>query len=461
MNPAAPNFGDFFNETHVHPLGAAMLIILGIATLLVSRRNAIAPMLILACFVAPAQRIAIVGIDFDFLRIITIFGWARVLLRREYAGFAFRPLDLWVALWGVTGIVLYTMLRGDLSGFIYKLGMAGESMAMYFLFRILIRDTADILNAARVFAWISLPVALCFIWEHFTGRNIFSVFGGVPVITEIRDGRLRCQGAFAHAILAGVFWATLVPIVALLYLQNQSSRRLLAITATFASLLIIVMCASSTPVFALMIGVAGIALYPLRRFARPIFFACLAAAVLLHLVMNKPIWHLLARVSAVKGSTGWHRFMLIDQAIARFNEWALFGTTGTAHWGYGLQDVTNQFIFEGINGGFLTLLFFTLMIAGAFLAVGRRIRVSHREPASSLLAWALGVSLAMHVASFIGVTYFGQIRMLWCLLLACIAGIDPLVQHARMRHAMRTRAARVRHPVPAHPAFRPAQQIRR
>ena len=458
MNPATPNFGDFFNETHVHPLGAAMLLILGIATLFVRRRFAIAPMIILACFVAPAQRIAIGSIDFDFLRIITIFGWVRILIRREYQGFSPRPIDLWVALWGVTGIILYTLLRADLSGFIYKLGLAGESMAMYFLFRILIRDTTDILNAARVFAWISIPVALFFVFEHFTGRNIFAIFGGVPEITQIRDDRLRCQGAFAHAILAGVFWATLVPIVALLYLQNSQQRRWLAVTATICALIIIVMCASSTPVFALGIGLVGIALYPIRRYSRTMFFGAIAAGLLLHLVMNQPIWHLLARVSAVKGSTGWHRFLLIDQAIARFGEWGLLGTTSTAHWGYGLQDVTNQFIFEGINGGFLTLLFFVLTIAGAFLAVGRRLRLSSNDQASSLIAWALGVSLAMHVASFIGVTYFGQIRMLWCLLLACIACIDPLVRHAR---AAVRRPQRLRPAVPAARAFTPVQQARR
>jgi len=459
MNEHTPNFGDFFNETHVHPLGAAMLLILGIATIIVNRRMAVAPMIILACFVAPAQRVALAGIDFDFLRLITIFGWVRILLRREYVGFSFRPLDLWITLWGVTGIILYTLLTGEIGGFIYKLGLAGESMAMYFLFRMLIRDTADVLNVARIFAWISLPVAACFTIEHFTGRNMFAIFGGVPDTTEIRDKRLRCQGAFAHAILAGVFWATLVPIVALLYLQNSSQRRLLAVVATICSLIIIVMCASSTPVFALGIGIVGVALYPLRHHTRLMFFSALGAGVLLHLVMNQPIWHLLARVSAVKGSTGWHRFMLIDQAIARVGDWGLLGTKTTADWGWGLQDVTNQFIFEGINGGLVPLFFFVLTIAGAFLAVGRRLHVSEREPAVNIIAWVLGVSLAMHVASFIGVTYFGQIRMLWCLLLACIAGIDPLTHLARA--AVRKRPAKLQHPVPAAPVFTPVQQARR
>jgi hypothetical protein len=35
-----------------------------------------------------------------------------------------------------------------------------------------------------------------------------------------------------------------------------------------------------------------------------------------------------------------------------------------------------------------------------------------------MLAWALGVSLFVHAVSFIGVSYFGQITMLWYLSLA-------------------------------------------
>ena len=41
------------------------------------------------------------------------------------------------------------------------------------------------------------------ILEHLTGRNVFSVFGGVPEFTVIREGKLRAQAAFAHAIVAG------------------------------------------------------------------------------------------------------------------------------------------------------------------------------------------------------------------------------------------------------------------
>lgn len=435
MNPRVPDFGDFFNETQLHPLGAAVLVVLGLLTFIVPRRAALAPMIVLACFVSPGQRIAIAGIDFDFLRIITLCGWARVLLRREYAGFSWKPLDLWIALWGVSGIFFFTMLKASFEGFIFKLGAAGDAVAMYFLYRMLVRDMSDVLVVARYFALVSIPVALCFIIEHQTARNFFAIFGGVPEITSIRDGRLRCQGAFAHAILAGVFWATLAPVVGILFLQRSPQRRWLGVAGVISTLVIVIMCSSSTPIFALGIGVAGMALFPLRRYARPIFFACLGAGVLLHLVMKQPIWHLLARVSAVSGSTGWHRFRLIDECIRHFNEWWLMGTPDTFHWGQGLQDVTNQFILEAIQGGVVTLILFIIMLGGAFLAVGRRIRVSFSDPGMSIVAWVLGVSLAMHVASFIGVSYFGQIRMLWCLLLALIAAIDPFVRRTAVRRA--------------------------
>ena len=51
----------------------------------------------------------------------------------------------------------------------------------------------------------------------------------------------------------------------------------------------------------------------------------LALGTVLHFVMNHGIWHLIARIDLVGGSTGYHRFHLIDKAIAHFGERWLVG----------------------------------------------------------------------------------------------------------------------------------------
>jgi hypothetical protein len=152
----------------------------------------------------------------------------------------------------------------------------------------------------------------------------------------------------------------------------------------------------------------------------------------LQLVMKGPVWGLIARVDIVGGSTSWHRFLLIDGAINHFNEWWLLGTQDTAHWAptfdsIGLGDVTNQFVLEGVRGGFATFVLFVWLIVLAFSGVGALRRVQVRNRANVCMAWALGISILAHCVNFIGVSYYGQIDMVWYLALAMVASVscDP------------------------------------
>ena len=146
----------------------------------------------------------------------------------------------------------------------------------------------------------------------------------------------------------------------------------------------------------------------------------------LHIAMNAPVWHLISRISAVGGSTAYHRYLLIDRAIGHFSHWAFLGCSGqtVASWGIWRGDVTNQYILEGVNGGFLTMCLFIYCLTIAFQEIGRlwrRQRVRSRE---MKLAWALGVGLFVHATMFIGVSYFGQITISWYMLLAIIGSLS-------------------------------------
>ena len=70
---------DFHGQTVLNPIGLVAIIVLGTAMLLLPRRYAVWPMIIMSCFVAPAQRIAVFTLNFDLLRIMVIFGTARLL----------------------------------------------------------------------------------------------------------------------------------------------------------------------------------------------------------------------------------------------------------------------------------------------------------------------------------------------------------------------------------------------
>jgi hypothetical protein len=358
-----------------------------------------------------------------------LFGWTRVLMRQETAGFRWRPADVVLILWAISGAIAYTVQQGEMSAFIYRLGLAFDGVGMYFLFRFLIRDWDELIQAVKALCLIAIPVAIAFMIEAVTARNAFAVFGGVPEITLVREDRLRCQGAFSHPILAGCFWASLMPLMAALWRQPRSPQWIV-MCGIGASLLVIIACASSTPVMAVLLAIVGAAMWPLRGSMRQLRWGIVGVLVILHFSMQAPVWHLISRIDVVGGSTGWHRYFLLDQAINHFSEWAMVGTPSTAVWGPGLQDVTNHFILEGVTGGAMTLLLFIIIIALCFRSVGQAWRANAGNRANMMLAWAIGVSLFVHCMNFLAVSYFGQIMMIWYFTLACATSLGPAASRA-------------------------------
>ena len=82
------------------------------------------------------------------------------------------------------GTLIYTIQNGTADALKYKMGVMYDIIGMYFLFRCLVREWEDVARAMLGFAIVSAPVALAFLVEYSTGRNMFSAFGGVPEINR-------------------------------------------------------------------------------------------------------------------------------------------------------------------------------------------------------------------------------------------------------------------------------------
>lgn len=435
---------DWANRTTLHPLGLALVLFCGVAMLLVPRRYATWPMIAMACLVAPAQRLVVAGLDFDLLRIMVLFAVVRLLARNETNGFVFKPLDGVLLMWAIAQAVVYTAQVGQFSALINRAGAAFDAIGMYFVFRCLVRTWDDFSTAIGGFMLMLVPISIAFVIESQTGRNMFAFFGGVPAITVVREGRLRCQGAFAHPILAGCFWAAIMPLIAARWWLTPQDRRKV-ITALVMCLVVVVCCASSTPVMAVAMGCVGGVLYYYRSRLTAIRWGVVLLLVCLHLVMKAPVWHLIARISAVGGSTGYHRYLLIDNAIKHFGQWWLLGTRSTAEWGYGQQDVTNYYLYQGVLGGIWSLGLFVAVLVLAFRAVGRALRLHTGNPPLLIASWSIGVALFIHAVSFISVTYFGQIIMVWYLTLALAASLAPSPRELKRALLQRRVAAAQQH----------------
>jgi hypothetical protein len=408
---------EYHDTTTLHPIGAVSILVLGCWFLCSARSRAMLPLMILICFIPSAQRIVIAGADFTFLRIMVLIGLSRILMRREWTTIKLNRIDIVYFLWVIVGAIVYVVQQQQLSAIVYACGTSLDMLGAYLVVRAIFRSIDDLWSFARILAGLAIVVSVFIAVEAISGRNIFGTFGGVPQITAIRDGRLRCQGAFSHPILAGVFWAAVGAF--LLGGAFGAERRKLFIIGSISCLVIVAASASSTPLlgFAAAVGIWG--WWPFRRWTRYVFAAAPLVAVALHLVMTKPVWHLVTRVSAVGGSTGYHRYVLIDGAISHFHEWWLVGSKWTGHWSehYQTWDLTNQYVFEGVRGGVWRLALFMLLVGLVALAIGRAQRRADRL-SDQLLLWGLGAALFVHCVCFIGVSYFGQISYLWYITLA-------------------------------------------
>jgi hypothetical protein len=202
---------------------------------------------------------------------------------------------------------------------------------------------------------------------------------------------------------------------------------------------------------------------------RPVRYGVAAVLVVLHLVREQPVWHLIGRASDLVGGTGYHRVRLISAFVENWRDWFWVGTSSTAGWGWGLQDLTNQFVYEGVQGGIAALVSLIVLLSMAFGAVGTAIQraqaarhlASERRLRLQMLAWGLGVSLATHCVSWISVSYFGQMTLVLHALLAFIVTVSQTPELARSTtHRPREAEAPSDTTTPTRPAEPPSGRAR-
>ena len=383
----------------------------------VPKKHFLLPFILAACFIPADQRVIIFDLDFTPLRILIIAGGLRLWLRGEIRIINWNQFDKLVLSWALVGAMIYVTQWHDMRALIYKCGFLFDIIGLYWLYRQSIRSWHDVIFPFKVFAVCCLVLVPFVAYEWRTGANPFVVFGRVG--TAIREeGEYRCAASFPHSIMLGLFWATIWPIFITLY--RVGHHKFLYLAAAAGSVFIIFATRSSTPIMTWLIVLIVLYGYKWRRYVGCASWGLLSSLIALHIVMNAPVWHLISRVRFIRGSTGWHRYNLIDKGIKHFSEWALLGCRSTEHWGWGLGDVTNQYLLEGVRGGFLSLLLFVVMIFMACKTLSG-LSISCKEPKLRFLAWCLFVTVIGHCVAFLGVSYFGQIHMWWYMTLAIVS----------------------------------------
>lgn len=416
--------------TLVTPLSLVVLGTTLVLLALLPRRYVIVPLLASALLIPLGNQIVVSGVHFMTYRLVLLAGWMRIGsgILRERRFPRLNRLDKAFLVWALASALIYTLLWGQWEAVMNRLGFLYSTLGAYFLLRYLIRTPDDVRRTIKTLAVIMAIIAPLMLWEHWTGHNLFSWFGGVDALSPVRNGRIRAQGPFAHSIIAGTCGAALLPLFLSLWWSGKN--RLIVIAGVIASTLMAVASSSSTPIATYVAGVGALCVWPLRRNMRPVRWCLVGGVIALHLVMRAPVWFVISRMSGVLGGSGWHRAQLIDQFIRHANEWWLIGTRNSAYWGLDMWDAINAYVSAGVNGGILTFCLFISILALAYRTVGRA-RALAETRATQLQVWALGAGLFANTVAFFGIVYFDQSAIVWYALLVMISVTSASVLSAR------------------------------
>ena len=418
-------------------IGLTFLFINVAALLLLPKRWAPIPFLIGACYMPSDSLIELGPLHFSAIRILIAVGLVRDIMRGERLTNRMNGLDRLMLVWAVVG-VFSSLFHKDPSGaLIYRLGLVYDACGIYFLLRIYWQSIDDLVDLCRVTALILVPVAAEMLYEKLTAHNLFSLLGGVSSIPCIRDGKIRANGPFAHAILAGTIGAVCLPLMIGLWEKHRNN----AIIGIAACLAIIIASTSSGPIMSALFAITALYMWRYRDRMRPVRWLAVFAYIGLDVIMKDPAYFILARIDLTGSSTGWYRARLMQSAIEHLSEWWLAGTDYTRHWmATGVSwspdhtDITNHYLQMGVWGGLpLMLLFIAIMVQG-FTFVGQTLgQMPELPPQPRFMIWTLGASLFAHATTFISVSYFDQSFVLLYLTLAAIGSARSMTVTARAK----------------------------
>lgn len=436
MNPELfPKFGVAGGD-FVHPATMVSILFLAAMILGVRRNYVIVPVLVAIFLIPMDQVVTVASFHFQMMRVVILVAWIRILAMKFSSGLEFyrgemNAIDKAVVLYAGTSAVTFTLLWSEWGAVILQMGFLYNVCGIYFALRFFIRDEEDVERAIRTLGYIAAIIAVIMLFEQIMGWNPYTIIGGAGQAFRselmVRGGKIRAMGSFMHPILAGTFGATLLSLFVGLW-WKQGRIWGIPLGGMIASGVIMITSVSSTALLACVAGIIALCFWPLRNQMRPIRWGIVITLISLHFVMKAPVWALINRTDLIAGSSGDHRYYLLDQFIRRFEEWWLLGIKSSADWGWGMWDLANQYVKIGLDAGISPLIFFLASIVFGFKYLGIARKDSKGNKKQQLFFWALGSALFAHVVGFFGISYFDQSMVAWYALLAMISAVAGPLQ---------------------------------
>jgi hypothetical protein len=424
MEPTHIRFGGGAADTMLSPQVAVLMLIGIVLILVLPRRKVIAAYLPLCLCIPLGEVVVLGGIHFTVLRILIMVGMVRAIIapgsasEGRFSG-GFNRIDRVTALWTALTFVSFVLEWMNPQALIWSLGVLVDMLGGYLVLRFLIPDGETMRLAVKVLALICVVQGAEMVGEQIIHQNLFGYLViGAPSAVEVREGAIRSSGTMG-CLYNGVFAGALTPLF--VWLWTEKRDRLVAYAGLAGALAMVITSHESTPLMAVGAGILALALWPIRGRMRMVRWGIVFILVGLQLVMKAPVWALIARVDLIGGSSGYHRYMLVNNCIVHFGEWWLMGYKGYNLWGPFMWDMCNQYVAVAVTGGLATLACYIGIFKRAFGAVGtaRKSVAGHRS--QEWLFWCLGAALFATAVGYFGTSTSAQSVIGWLCLLACIS----------------------------------------
>lgn len=422
-DPGVAAFGGGSAHSVLHPAVAAPMVVVALLVLALPRKYVIVPLL-LGLMIAPAgQNLYVSGLHLYTGQLLILLGcirivWAKISSNIELFPGGFGLFDkiflTWATYRAIAGVLQF-MAAGAIPG---QAALFFDAVGGYFLFRFLIRSDEDVARAVKVLAVVAVVAAVAMMHEQKTAQNWFGELGGIRPLPEIRNGRIRSQAFFQHALIAGSFGATMFPLF--LWLLVRGKAWFLGLLGASASVVMVLAASTSTPIMAWLGGLLVICMWPIRKSMRFVRWGIVISLLGLQMVMKAPFWFVMGHIDLAGGSTGWDRAMLIDNFLRHIWSWWLVGTHANTGWGWDMWDECNQFVAEGFSGGLVCFICFITMFTLCFKKIGRARRAVAPRRRQEWLQWLFGAALFAQVLAYFGIDYFDQSKFVWYLLLVML-----------------------------------------
>jgi hypothetical protein len=351
------------------------------------------------------------------------------ILRR----FRWSRLDTLVTVSTALHVGIYCLTRASMAALENRAGFIMDTWFVYMAFRMAVTDKATWFSFVKYVCVVLVPLAILGMvesathWQPYLSLKAFRPWNtpveGGSAGPMLRWGFARALGPFSHAIMFGACFVTFIPLVWALRHERGTWRRCTYYCVAVLFVGALSSMSSNAWVMAIVMLFCLI-MERMRHWVKPVLIVFVLGCAFVQLASNRPFYHVLASKANVVGGVWYQRAVLIDSAIRDFGEWCLLGYGGRdPGWAVQLSgghtDVNNEYILAGVEYGMAGVVALGLVLAAAFHGLIRQFRQTEDKSLRSLY-WSFGAFLVATMTVWLGVSYFGQVRLLFYAVLGAL-----------------------------------------